>query len=292
MKPAPFKYAEPTTTAEAVAVLGEYGFDAKVIAGGQSLVPLLNMRFAQPAVLVDLNTVSELSYVRPYEGGVAIGATARQRELETNPLIAERVPSLRSVAEWIGHPQIRNRGTIGGSIAHADPASELPAAALAFDAELTIVGPRGARTLDPDDLFLGYLSTSLEPDEILAEVRFPDTPADAGWSIKEVSRRHGDFAMAGVVTLVRLGDDRISDARLVCFGVGGRPVRLQQVEQSLIGEAPSDKLFAAAGARVSESVEADDDLHATADYRRSVAGALTRRALHEAVERARGGASR
>lgn len=287
MKPAPFKYAEPATIAETVAVLGEYGFGAKVIAGGQSLVPLMNMRLSQPEVLVDLNSVSELNYIRPYDGGVAIGATARQRELEENPLIAERAPAIRSVAEWIGHPQIRNRGTIGGSIAHADPAAELPAAALAFDAELTVVGPQGTRTLAPDDLFLGYLETTLEPDEILTEVRFPDTPANAGWSIKEVARRHGDFAVAGVIALVRLADDQISDARLVCFGVGGRPVRLGDVEQSLVGEAPSDELFAAARARVSESVEGDDDLHASADYRRSVAGALAQRALHEAVERAR-----
>lgn len=292
MKPVPFEYVAPTTTKEAVEVLAEYGTEAKVIAGGQSLVPLLNMRLARPAFLVDINRIDELSYIRASDGGIAMGALARQRRLEEDPLVAKRVPLLRAVAKWIGHPQIRNRGTVVGSIAHADPSAELPAAALLLDAEMTAVGPNGVRTLSPDELYLGYLATSLEPEELLTEVRFPSLPAGAGWSIQEVARRHGDLALVGVIALLTLEGEQIGEARLACFGLGGRAVRLPEVEGLLAGTTPDEKLFAEAAAQASAALEADDDIHASAAYRRAVAGVLTGRALSEALERAKGGAVR
>lgn len=291
MKPVSFKYSAPGSLAEAAEVLARYGTDAKVLAGGQSLAPLLNMRLARPSVLVDINRISELSYIRASDGGIAIGATTRQCQLETDPLVVERVPALKAVVKWIGHPQIRNRGTVVGSLAHADPAAELPAAALAFEAELTALGPNGTRQLSPDDLYLGYLFTSLEPDELLTEVRFPPLPAGAGWSLQEVSRRHGDFALAGVITVLTLGGEQIGEARVAHFGLGGRAVRLPEVEGMLRGATPTEELFEAAAAQASSALEADGDIHASAEYRRSIAGVITRRALREALERARRGAT-
>lgn len=250
-------------------------------------MPLLNMRLARPRVLVDLNRVAELSYVQVSDGGLAIGAMTRQRTLEDHPLVAERLPLLAELAGWIGHPQIRTRGTVGGSIAHADPAGELPAAAIALDAELTVVSARGTRTLSTDELLLGYLETSLAPDEILAEVRISRLPPETGWSIQEIARRKGDFALVGVLAVVTMDQTRIRSARVAYFGVGGRPVRVPAVERVLEGEMPSEKVFEVAAREASAAVQPDDDVHATAAYRRSVAGTLTRRALREAIERAR-----
>lgn len=291
MKPASFKYVTPTTTAEAVEILTQYGPDAKVIAGGQSLMPLLNMRLTRPAVLVDLNRIAELNYLRASGDGIAVGAITRQRRLEDTPLVAERVPLLKGVAAWISHPQIRNRGTVVGSIAHADPSAELPATALALDAEVTAAGPNGTRTLSVDELYLGYLATALEPEELLTEVRFPAPPVGAGWSVQEVSRRHGDFALVGVIALLTLEQERINEARLTYFGLGGRAMRFAEIEGPLAGAAPSAALFAEAARRASAVVEANGDIHASADYRRSVAGVLTCRALQEALDRAKGARS-
>lgn len=249
-------------------------------------MPLLNMRLARPRALVDLNRVAELSYVTVSDGGLAIGAMTRQRTLEDHPLVAQHLPLLAELAGWIAHPQIRSRGTVGGSIAHADPAGELPAAALALDAELTVMSARGTRTLSTDELLLGYLDTSLAPDEILTEVRFPGFPPETGWSIQEIARRKGDFALVGVVAVVTMDQARIRSARLAYFGVGGRPVRIPAVERVLEGQVPSEQVFGMAAREASAAVEPDDDVHATAAYRRSVAGTLTRRALREAIDRA------
>lgn len=246
---------------------------------------MLNMRLARPQALVDLNRVAELSYVKEGDGGLAIGAMTRQRTLEHHPLVAQRLPLLAELAGWIAHPQIRSRGTVGGSIAHADPAGELPAAALALDAELTVMSARGTRTLSTDELLLGYLDTSLAPDEILTEVRFPGLPPETGWSIQEIARRKGDFALVGVIAIVAMDQARIRSARLAYFGVGGRPVRLPAVERVLEGEIPSEQVLGVAAREASAAVEPDDDVHATAAYRRSVAGTLTRRALRQAIDR-------
>jgi CO/xanthine dehydrogenase FAD-binding subunit len=287
MKPPRFEYFAPASLDEAVALLHRYGGEAKVLAGGQSLMPLLNMRLARPAALVDINRVAGLHSLEAWDGGVTIGATIRQRALQREPLITERLPILVEAATHIGHHQIRSRGTICGSLAHADPAAELPALALAFDAELVARGPRGARTITADGFYRGYLSTALDPSEVLTEVRIPALPSSMAWAFLEVSRRHGDFALVGIVAGLTIDRDRdaVAEARLVYFGVGPTPIRATEAERQLIGQPPGGDAFSAAGEAASRAVDPVDDVHATAAYRRSVAAALTRRALRQAWER-------
>ena len=292
MKPARFDYYDPRTFEEAAGILAQHGGDAKVMAGGQSLMPLMNMRLVRAPVIVDVNRVEGSGYVNDWQGGVAFGATARQRTLESNGLVGERLPILKTAAAHIGHAQIRSRGTVCGSLAHADPAAELPAIALAMDAELEAQSPRGKRTVPAADFFVDYLTTSLQPDEVLAEARFPASPPGMAWAFQEVSRRHGDFAMVGIVAGLALDASRvaIADARLTFFGVGGTPVRCREVEASLRGQPTGEAVFAAAAAAVQPLLDPSDDVHATAAYRRSVAGVLTQRALSQAWRQLRGDA--
>jgi aerobic carbon-monoxide dehydrogenase medium subunit len=289
MKPAKFDYYDPRSLEEALALLDTHQGDGKVLAGGQSLMPLLNMRLARPNIIVDINRIKELHYVRASDGGIAIGALARQRALQTEKVIAERVPILREAAYYIAHPQIRSRGTICGSIAHADPAAELPALALALDAELVASGPNAARTISADAFFLSYFTTGLQPNEILTEVRFPATPKDMAWSVLEVSRRHGDFALVGIVAGLAVERERpvINHARLVYFGVGTTPMRVKEAEELLIGQAPEEAAFDAAAQIASQGVDPSNDIHATAEYRRAVTATLTRRALRAAMQKLR-----
>jgi CO/xanthine dehydrogenase FAD-binding subunit len=291
VKPPPFEYHAPSSTAEALELLAQVGSDGKVLAGGQSLVPLLNLRLARPAHLIDINALqSEIGDIRADDGGLAIGALTRQRSAERSTLIAERCPLLAEALPLIGHPQIRNRGTIGGSLAHADPASELPAVAAVLEADLVVRGARGERVIRPDAFFVSYLTTTLEPDELLVEVRIPAWPSGAGWSYQEVSRRHGDFAMVGVAALVRLDPSgTIAEARLGYTGAAAAPVRARAAERSLAGQPPSADAFAEAAEQAGRDLDPQDDVHASAAYRRHVARVLTRRALQAAVNRASGG---
>ncbi|MBX6376974.1 MAG: xanthine dehydrogenase family protein subunit M [Clostridia bacterium] len=290
MKPPPFEYHAPVSLEEAVELLAELGGDAKVLAGGQSLMPLLNLRLAQPAHLVDVNGLEELAQIRPLDGGLAVGALVRQRAAERSELVRERCPLLAEALPLIGHFQIRSRGTVGGSLAHADPAAELPAVAAALDADLVVRSARGERVLKPEDFFLTVMTTTLEPDELLVEVRFPAWPEGAGWSFQEVSRRHGDFALAGVAAVLQLGGDgTIADARLAFIGVGPTPVRARAAEQLLVGERPSPEVYAAAAEAAVADLEPESDLHATGAYRKHVARVLARRALTTAAERCRTG---
>jgi carbon-monoxide dehydrogenase medium subunit len=284
MKPPRFEYFSPHTLGEAISLLERYAGDGRILAGGQSLMPLLNMRLARPAALVDINRVGELGAVRPWNGGVSIGATVRQRALQREPLIAECLPIVLEIAPHIGHQQIRSRGTICGSIAHADPAAELPALAVAVGAEMVATGPRGVRTIAAADFYRGYLTTSLETAEILTEVRFSAPPPAMAWSFMEVSRRHGDFALVGIIAGLSVDRERdvVVDARIVHFGVGPNPRRASEAERMLVGTPPGEEAFRAAGDVTSQNLDPDTDVHATADYRRSVAGALTRRALRRA----------
>lgn len=293
MKPAPFAYVDPRTVEDAIALLEEHGMDAKMLAGGQSLVPLLNMRLARPAVLVDINRVAGLDYIRDVDGTIAIGAMTRQRAAERSEVVREKLPLLHEAMTFIAHPQIRNRGTIGGSLAHADPAAELPAIALVLEAEFQIAGPSGTRTVPAKDFFVTYLTSCLEPSEILTEVRFPLLPPGAGWSFIELSRRHGDFALAGVAATLTLSNSgTIADARIALFGVGATALRANAAEAMLHGQRPSEQLFAEAGASAAQSIEEPlSDIHASAEYRRDLARVLTRRALTEAAARASGAAS-
>jgi len=291
MKPAPFEYFDPRTVEEAVSLLREHGEDAKILAGGQSLMPLLNMRMARPEALVDLSRVEGLEYIRESEGSLAIGAMTSKRAVERSGVVKTRQPLLHAATLLIAHPQIRNRGTVGGSMAQADPAAEYPAVALALDAEMRAMGPDGERTIKADDFFVSYLTTALEPVEVLTEVRFPVLSDGTGWAFQEISRRHGDFAMAGAaVTLSVERSGRCREARIVLFGVGSTPIRSRGAEQMLVGEALGETLLETAGRKAGEDLaEPLSDVHASADFRRHLAEVLTRRALGEALARAGGG---
>ncbi len=292
MKPASFEYESPTTVAEAVSLLQQYGEDAKIIAGGQSLVPLLNLRLARPGYLIDINRVKELDYIRSVNGGLAIGAMTRQRAVERSEVVAGQCPLLREAVLLMSHPQIRNRGTIGGSLAHADPSAELPAVMVALDAQFTAVGPQGKRTIAAEDFFVAYLTTALEAGELLTEVSLPAWPVRTGWSFVEISRRRGDFALVGVAVTLTLDPSKkvCQGARIVLTGVGGAPVRRQQAEQMLAGQEPSDARFDLAGLAAAEGLDPDSDIHASAQYRKSVAAVVVQRALRTALKRVKGGA--
>jgi CO/xanthine dehydrogenase FAD-binding subunit len=287
MKPAPFAYVAPQGVAEAVGLLREHGAEGKVLAGGQSLVPLLAMRLARPSVLIDLNRVSQLAYIR---GGseVRIGAMTRQRTAELSPLIRRKVPLLAEALGYVGHPQIRNRGTIGGTLAHADPSAELPAVLSALDGRVVLRSARGSRILGPAEFFLSYLTTALEPDELLVEVRLPARDRQ-GWAFVEVARRHGDYALVGVAAVVKMDGDTIVRARLAFTGVGAVPARVEELEQALVDRPATSAALSEAGQIASARLDPEGDIHASAEYRREVAGVLTERALRLAVERARPG---
>ena len=289
MKPPRFTYHDPRSTDEALGLLGELGPEAKLLAGGQSLIPLLNMRMAQPHHLIDLNRIPELAYIEERDGGIAIGATTRHRQAERSPLVRERCPLLAQAIGQIGHIQIRSRGTVGGSVAHADPAAELPAVLAALDGQVTLRGPSGTRVVGPDELFVTYLTTSAEPDELLSEVWFPAIPPRTGQVWLELARRHGDYALVGLGTSLTLGaDGTIADARLALTGVGPTPTRPRAAEERLRGQRPSAALFREAARLVVQVVEPESDIHATAKYRRHIAGILTLRALEQAVRQVDG----
>ena len=287
MKPPKFDYYDPRSLDEALALLDRHSDDAKVLAGGQSLMPLLNMRLARPSIVVDINQIEELNYVRASDGGIAVGAIARQRALQTEKLIAERVPILREGAYYIAHPQIRSRGTICGSIAHADAAAELPALALALDAEMILTSAKAARTVGAKAFFQSFFTTALKANEILTEVRFPAPPKDSAWSVLEISRRHGDFAIAGIIAGLVLESNRevIAHARLVYFGVGPTPIRVTAAEEALIGQSASESAFEAAAQSAKQGIDPTSDIHATEEYRRALAATLTKRALRAALQK-------
>jgi CO/xanthine dehydrogenase FAD-binding subunit len=287
MKPPPFEYAAPSTVDEAIALLQQHDGEAKLLAGGQSLMPLLAMRFARPTALIDLNRIDGLSEIREEGRTLVLGAMVTKRAIERSSLVEDRQPLLHAATKWIAHPQIRNRGTIGGSMAQADPAAEYPAVAVALDMEFRVVGPNGARSVAAADFFVTYLTTALDDSEVLTEVRVPAASAGTGWSIQEVSRRHGDFAMVGAVATLRLAAGRCTDPRIVLFGVGPTPHRARGAEQVIDGQQPGEALFTAAGKAAAKAL--DDpiaDVHASAEYRRHLASVLTQRGLAEAAKRA------
>jgi len=288
MKPPKFDYHAPTTVDEALALLGRYGGDAKLLAGGQSLMPLLNFRLSRPAALVDLNRIPSLAWVREADGQVRFGAMTRQRTIEFSPVVKARVPLLAEATRWVAHLPIRTRGTIGGSIAHADPSAEYPAVLTALEGEVVARGPRGERVIGAKDLFKTYLTTSLEPDEILVEVRLPATPAGAGSALEEFARRQGDFAIVAIACVVARQGERCTLARLATAGTGPVPLRLRAAEEILERDGLGAEALDAAARRAAELVSPDADIHASADYRRHLTGVLTRRALTRALGVARG----
>ena len=284
MKPAKFDYHAPTSLDEAVALLQRYGGDAKILAGGQSLMPLLNFRLSRPAALVDLNRIASLAYIREENGQVRLGAMTRQRTIEFSPVVARRLPLLSEATKWVGHLPIRTRGTIGGSIAHADPSAEYPAVLTALEGEVVASGPKGERVVKAKDLFLTYLTTSLESDEVLSEIRLPVMPVGAGFALEEFSRRHGDFAIVAIAAMVVRDAARCKQARLATAGAGPVPVRLRAAEEILERDGVTDAAIDAAARRAAELVSPDSDIHASADYRRHLTMVLTRRALKRALK--------
>jgi aerobic carbon-monoxide dehydrogenase medium subunit len=293
VKPPKFDYLVPGSLDEALAILDHHGEEAKVLAGGQSLVPLLNFRLARPARLVDLNEIPGLDGIRVDGERLLIGAMARQRAVETSEVVRERCPLLAEAMPQVGHVQIRNRGTIGGSLAHADPASELPAVVAALGGELVVRGAHGQRVLRAEQFFVGYFSTATDPTELLVEVRLPVVPPRTGAAFMEVSRRHGDFALVGVAATVSLDEAGVCTASaLALTGVGSTPVVARDAAQGLVGVKPTPAAFEDVGRRVSALVRPESDLHASSDYRKHLAGVLTRRALSLATERAVGARDR
>jgi carbon-monoxide dehydrogenase medium subunit len=290
MKPAPFTYRAPTTVAEVVDALVELGDEAKVLAGGQSLVPMLNLRLARFEHLVDVGRVAELRGIERRNGEVVIGATTRDAVIEFDPTIASDVPLLAAVTPYIGHFQIRNRGTIGGSLAHADPAAEYPAVALALDATFDIASAGGTRSVPAAEFFTGVWSTALEPDELLASIHFPVWSGRSGFGVAEFARRHGDFAIAGAVAGVELGGGgEVTRAAIAVFGAAGTPVRATEAEQAAIGQAPGDVDPVELGRTVMGAIgDVADDPQVPAAYRRRIAEAMVGDAWRRALEQAGG----
>jgi aerobic carbon-monoxide dehydrogenase medium subunit len=289
VKPPPFEYVAPVRLEEAVGVLAEHGDDAKALAGGQSLAPLLAFRLAAPAVLVDLNGIAGLDHLVDEGDRLVIGALARQRAVERLPGLGRRCAMVAEAVAQIGHVAIRNRGTVGGSLAHADPAAEWPALALALDGECHVVGPRGARAVPVEELLVSYFTTTLEPDELITELRLTLPDGRVSSTFVELARRHGDFAIVGVGALLGLAEDgSVARSRLALIGVGERAVRARRAEALLEGEKPTDELLDAAAAAVDEAISPTSDLHGSATYRRQVTRVLTRRALSVARARAEG----
>jgi carbon-monoxide dehydrogenase medium subunit len=287
MKPPRFVYHDPVSRSETLALLATYADDAKVLAGGQSLVPLLNMRLMRPGHLIDINRITDLAYIRQVEGGLAIGTLTRQREVEHSVDIRRLCPLLAEAMPLVGHPPIRSRGTICGSLAHADPAAELPGVLLALGGYVHVESQGGSRDIAAEDFFVSELQPALSSQELLAEAWFPIAPPRSGAAFLEVCRRHGDFALVGVAAQLTLHpDSTIAAAHLALIGVAPTPVRAQAAEALLRSERPGAAVFAAAAARASAELDPQSDIHASADYRRRVAGVLVERALHRASERA------
>jgi len=284
MKVPPLDYACPATLAEAVALLAAHNGDAKPIAGGQSLMPMLAFRVASPSLLVDLRKLSDLNRIDIGDDGVRLGAMVRWRDIEDDVRLRSAQPLLAAAIAHVAHYQIRNRGTVGGSLAHADPAAEMPGIALTCDAEISVMGSAGARTILAQDFFLGPLTTALAADEIITEVKLPAWPARRRWGFQEFSRRRGDFALAGVALFYDEDDDgKAVNAHAGAIGVGDRPVRLSAVEAALNGHTVDADTVAAAAKAASAEVEPADDIHAPAAYRRALVGTLTERALKAAA---------
>jgi CO/xanthine dehydrogenase FAD-binding subunit len=289
MKPPRFEYVAPQKVDEVLAALAQHGDRARVLAGGQSLIPLLNFRLAHPGVLVDINRVAELAYVRPADGGLAIGALTRQHALERSEVIRTRLPVLAEACRMIGHLPIRHRGTVGGNLAHADPASELPAVMVALEASFVLARRGGRRTVPAGEFFTAALTTALGSDELLAEIQVPALPARTGGAFVEVARRAGDYALAGAAALVTLDSaGRCARARLALCGVGSIPLRARDAEQALTGERPEGAALDGAADRAAAATDPPGDIHASAAFRRKLARHVLREAVVAAARRAGG----
>lgn len=291
MKPAVFNYLRPSTLDEVLQYLIEFGDDSKILSGGQSLIPTMNMRLSTPNVLIDINRIKELNYIKQNGNYIAVGALTKHKEIEDSELIKEQCPLLAEAIKWVGHAQIRNRGTVGGSIAHGDPSAELPCVLTALRGEIVILNVDGnEEVLYPEEFFLTYMLTSLQPDQLVKEVRFPITFKESGYAFVEVARRHGDFGLAEAATVIDLDKDgSFANVKIAVGGVGPTPTVLEEVEQYLIGKKLTEEVIKEVKQMTEDSVDPESDIHGTAEYRKELAGTLTIRALKKAVERAEGG---
>jgi carbon-monoxide dehydrogenase medium subunit len=286
MKPPVFDYIAPTSVEAAVAALAAAAGEAKVLAGGQSLMPMLNFRLLRPSILVDINRIAGLGFIAETADSMRIGALTRHFALETSPLIAKHFPVLSAAMTHVAHLAIRNRGTIGGSLSHADPAAELPMMALLLDAELHVAAVSGTRVVAARDFFLDTMAVALDGAELLTEIVLPKLPPQTGWGFEEVARRHGDFALAAVAATLTLSEGKIAQARIALTGVGPTALRATEAEKILVGHVPDESLTRRAIAAVRDAITPETDLHASSDYRRHLAGVLAGRALAAAWRRA------
>lgn len=285
MKPAPFRYFAPRELSEALELMTSFGPTQKVLAGGQSLVPLMNMRLARPEQLIDLNRIQGLTFIRDHDGYVCVGAMTRHAELERSGIVREALPLLSLAVPYIGHLAIRNRGTLGGTVSHADPSAEIPAVLVAHGGEVVVRSVRGERIIPVEEFFVSFLTTSLLEDEVVTEVRFARMPERTGWGFAEVARRHGDFALVSVAVMLRLARGEVADIRIVVGSVADRPYRADDAESRLLGSTFDEDVIAIAVESVREEIQPSADAHASADYRRHVACVLTRRCLVAATDR-------
>jgi carbon-monoxide dehydrogenase medium subunit len=283
VKPAKFEYHAPASVDEALALLQRYDGEARILAGGQSLVPMMNFRIASPAAIIDLNRIPELAFVTAEDEMVRIGAMTRQRRLETDPVVTAKLPLLREALRWVGHLPTRSRGTIGGSIAHADPSAEIPMILQVLEGEIVACGPQGERQIAAQDLFRSALTTSLSPLEIITEVRFPAMPTQAGHAVEEFARRKGDFAIAAIAVALMRDGERCTKARLAAAGVGPAALRLTDAETVLERQGLGEAAISDAADKAAAQVDPSSDLNGSAEYRRHLTGVLTRRAVLKAM---------
>lgn len=292
MKPAKFEYHAPANLDEALALAAQYGDDARVIAGGQSLVPMMNIRLARPDHIIDINNIEGLSYIRPTGGRIEIGAMTRHRQIEKSSELARRCPPFPAAARNIGHYALRERGSIGGSLALADPAAEFPLMAMLLDAEIVVRSSEGERVTPAADFFVSVFTTSLEPGEIVTAVRIREIPEGEGWGFRWLARRSGDYAIVNAAATLSLDDaGRISNSAIALGGVGATPVRLTALEQSAVGASPSGDWSSDIAAEAAASVEPESDKHASSTYRKELIEVLLDRALEDALARATGRAA-
>jgi CO/xanthine dehydrogenase FAD-binding subunit len=290
MKPASFKYIAAASLEHALALKAEHGDDAKFLAGGQSLIPTMNFRLARPAILIDINEITELAGIRSSIGATRVGALTRYRALQRDAAFARMFPLISEALPHIAHPQIRNRGTIGGNLSHADPASELPAIAVALGARFRVQAAKQERWVEASDFFVGALTTGLKPDEMLVEIQLPPAKPRTGACFMEIARRRGDFAIVGAAVMLTLGErDECIDVRLTFCGVGETPIDASSAADALVGHQPAEAAFIDVAKSVQAMIDPGGSVHATADYQRHIAGVLTERALQTAYQRARDG---
>jgi carbon-monoxide dehydrogenase medium subunit/6-hydroxypseudooxynicotine dehydrogenase subunit alpha len=286
VKPPAFDYHDPRNLDEVLELLAQHGEDAKVLAGGQSLVPMLNFRLAHPEHLVDLRRIDSLAYVCRQDGALRIGTMTRQATLESSPLVAAQWPLLTEALGFVAHAQIRNRGTVGGSVAHADPAAELPAAFCALDARFHVRSQRGTRSVGWRDFFITHLTTALEPDELLVEIEVPPLPQTTGWAFVEYARRHGDFALGGAAALLTIEDGICRRARIALLAAADTPLRPEAAERSLEGNVVTEEAAAEAARLATANINPTGDIHGDSEYRKHLIEAMVRRAITHATARA------